>query len=691
MSTKAIPVTGFFDELKRRKVYRVAVAYVIAAGGVIQLVSAVFPAWELPNWTLRLTVVLLLVGFPIALVLAWAYDVTPEGIRLTPNLAFGGSTLGRHAHRRRNIFLLGLSGLTLAAVAGFFLLPRLTATSVEKSIAVLPFENLSADKENAYFADGIQDDILTNLAKISDLKVISRTSVMGYRGQTHSARDIGKDLGVGAVLEGSVRREGNRVRLNVQLIDTKTDRHLWAEDYDRELTDVFAIQTDLAQKIAEELQAQLSPTEREQMMRKPTENGEAYVAFVQASSWHSSLEDFAKLKEAEQLYQRAIQLDPKFALALANLSILESWIFHTYEPIGTRAELARSYAQRAVDLQPDLAEAHLARGFSLYYGDRDYDAALKELAIAQRALPNDSRINLVIGAIQRRQGRWDESTAHLKKAARLSPNETWVLQNLALNHRILRDYEATNRVIDRALALEPRSLNLWFIKAGLAIEERGDYSVEENALALLERPPAGVAGAKSEQELSAEDQAIISFARSEVALVQGKYEEAQSALQRVNDEALAAKPEWRFKKRMQAGIVQQKLGQSAEARASFQEAKELAQADVAAAPNDAPRRANLARALAHLGEKEEAIAQAKRATQLLPESVDAFEGPDMTAALAEVYALAGENAKAIALFDGLLSRPSNVTVAALRIDPAMEQLRADPDFQAMLQKHEPRA
>src|SRR6476646_9535816 len=231
MSTNAIFLTGFFDELKRRKVYRVAVAYAIAAGGVVQLASAVFPAWELPNWTLRLTVLLLLVGFPIALILAWAYDVTPSGIRMTPNLALATGGMSSSAHHRRNVLLLGLSGLILAAVAGYFLLPRLTALDVEKSIAVLPFENLSADKQNAYFADGIQDDILTNLAKIGDLKVISRTSVMGYRDKTGSVRDIGKALGVSAVLEGSVRRSGNRVRLNVQLINAANDEHVWAEDY----------------------------------------------------------------------------------------------------------------------------------------------------------------------------------------------------------------------------------------------------------------------------------------------------------------------------------------------------------------------------------------------------------------------------------------------------------------------------
>src|SRR5438270_1458656 len=232
-------MSGFFEELQRRKVYRVAAAYIIAAGFIIQIGSAVFPAWELPNWTLRFVVVLLLIGFPIALILAWAYDVTAQGIRATPTVSAPGT------HRRRNLTLLIATGVIVSAAAGFFLLPRASARKIDKSIAVLPFENLSDEKENAYFADGVQDDILTNLSKIGDLKVISRTSVMSYRGHAPNLREIGKALGVGTILEGSVRRAGNRVRVNVQLIDATTDEHIWANDYDRDLTDVFAIQTDL--------------------------------------------------------------------------------------------------------------------------------------------------------------------------------------------------------------------------------------------------------------------------------------------------------------------------------------------------------------------------------------------------------------------------------------------------------------
>src|SRR6478736_1438146 len=216
MQTQPLHMSGFLEEVKRRKVYRVAVAYVIAAGGIIQLASAALPAWAL-----RLVILLLLLGFPIALILAWAYDITAQGIQATPTIA------GPRSHRRRNIIMLLASGVIISAAAGFFLLPGVSARKIDKSIAVLPFENLSAEQDNAYFADGIQDDVLTNLSKIGDLKVISRTSVMPYRGKTSNIREIGKALGVSNILEGSVRRSGNKVRVNVQLIDANTDEHIW--------------------------------------------------------------------------------------------------------------------------------------------------------------------------------------------------------------------------------------------------------------------------------------------------------------------------------------------------------------------------------------------------------------------------------------------------------------------------------
>src|SRR5438874_6243726 len=461
-------MSGFFEEVKRRKVYRVALAYVVVSWALAQGLAQVLPVFEIPNSVIRPVIAVMLIGFPVALVLAWVFDVTPQGIKATPTVASPKQV-------RRNIALLTVAGVAISASAGFFLLPRVAAHKIDKSIAVLPFENLSADKENAYFADGIQDDVLTNLSKIGDLKVISRTSVMPYRGKASNVREIGKALGVATILEGSVRRFGNRVRVNVQLINAENDQHIWAEDYDRDLTDVFAIQTDLAKKIVGELQAKLSPAEQAQIERKPTENGEAYLAFVQAHNlFVVGIEDIGKLKQSEQLYARAIELDPKFALPLAWYSQLESWIVHTFDPTRERREKARALADQALQLQPDLPEAHLALGFSQYYGDNNFEAALKEFEIAQRGLPNDADGYLALGAIQRRVGKWSESTASLEKAASLNPKDSWVWQNLSHTYEMLRDFDAANKTIDRGLQINPTGVGLWEIKSKLAIAEKGE-------------------------------------------------------------------------------------------------------------------------------------------------------------------------------------------------------------------------
>jgi len=670
--SKSVAMSGFFEEVKRRKVYRVAVAYVIAAGGIIQLGSAAFPAWELPNWALRLVIVLLLVGFPIALILAWAFDVTPQGIRATPDVAVP------RTHRRRNVIMLVATGVIVSAIAGFFLLPRISsARKIDKSIAVLPFENLSDDKENAYFADGIQDDVLTNLSKIGDLKVISRTSVMPYRGRASNVREIGKALGVGAILEGSVRRVGNRVRVNVQLICTDTDEHLWAEDYDRELTDVFAIQTDLAQKIAQALQAKLSPGEKSQMERKPTENGEAYLAFVQAHNLSCAVEDLGKLKQSEQLYARAIELDPKFALAIARYSQLESWILHIFNPTRERRQKARVLAEQALQLQPDLPEAHLAIGFSYYYGDNNYDAALREFEIAQRGLPNESEVYLAVGAIQRRQGKWTESTANLEKAASLNPKDSWPLQQLAFNYQMLRNFDDANKTIDRALALEPTALESLEVKSKLAIAEKGDFSVAEKAFDAVKSVP-----------MTNEQKVKVAGARAGVFLLERKYREALREAESLPDDLLVPiHPAALSGKYFLIGLARKALRDEAGARAAFLKAKDLLEAQLKESPDAEDIHVQLAKVLAHLGEKDAAVAEARRATQLRPESKDAFSGPEIAAGVAEVHAILGDNDRAIEILDGLLSRPSAVTVQGLKVNPIWDPLRNEPGFQALLNKY----
>jgi TolB-like protein/Flp pilus assembly protein TadD len=662
---KAVAMTGFFEEVKRRKVYRVAAAYIIAAGGIIQLASAAFPAWELPNWALRLVIVALLMGFPIALILAWVYDITAQGVRATPTPAMPGS------HRRRNIVMLVVTGVIISAAAGFFLLPRVSAHKCDKSIAVLPFENLSDEKENAYFADGIQDDVLTNLSKVGDLKVISRTSVMPYRGKASNVREIGKALGVGAILEGSVRRIGNRVRVNVQLINADTDEHMWAEDYDRDLTDVFAIQTDLAQQIVRELQAKLSPMEKAQIERRPTENGEAYLAFMQGHEMFYRADKFrSNTEKAEQLFEKATKLDPNFAGAFAALAWVHDWNYHDFDPTPARKEKARAAAVEALRLQPNLPEAHLAMGFYYYYCERDYQAALDEFAIAKLSLPNSPEVYMAIGAIERRQGKWKESTANLQKAASLSPKDAWVLQNLADNYYATRSFEAADKIFDRAIEAAPGSFGPRAEKAKLAIDWKGDLSVMEKALTQV---PTGV-----------DPDGLVTFARVQLLLLQRKFSDALAVLQQSSQDASHFdKPRELFE-----GAIYTFLNDKEKAASAFERARPIAEKALRESPDDASRHVTLGFVLAGLGEKELAIAEGKRAVQLLPESQDAFDGPKMTVALAQIYAWTGESDQALQLLDRSLSTPMGITVPFLKLDPMWEPLRNDPRFQALIERHE---
>jgi TolB-like protein/Flp pilus assembly protein TadD len=657
---KSAVLPGFFGEVRRRKVYRVAAAYIIAAGGVIQLASAAFPAWELPSWTLRLLIVCLLMGFPVALMLAWAFDITADGIQATPDVAASSR------HTRRNMILLIACGLILSAAAGFFLLPRVAAHKIDRSIAVLPFQNLSDEKENAYFADGIQDDVLTNLSKIGDLKVISRTSVMPYRATKSNAREIGKSLGVGTILEGSVRRVGNRVRVNVQLIDVANDQHIWAEDYDRELTDVFAIQSDLSQKIAGELRAKLSPTEKAQIERKPTENSEAYLAFVEGHDLLTRPDRLrADTEKAEQLFEKATRLDPNFAGAFAALAWVEDWMYHTFDPTPGRKAKAYAAANEALRLQPDLPEAHLGLGFYHYYCERNYQRALDEFAIARQSLPNSADVYLAIGAIQRRQGKWAESTANMEKAASLSPRDAFLLMNLADNYQANKDFENADRLYDRAIEAAPNSVSFRTGKAMLAADLKGDLSEIDTQLAKMP-------DADSDSEAA--------LGRTYLLMLQRKYLEALSVLKRSPGDAHSdAKP-----REYLEGVFYTFLNDKEQAHSAFRRARPILEKAIQESSQDASRHATLGIVLAGLGEKDAAIGEGKRAVALLPESQDALDGPKMTVALAQIYAWTGENDAALKLLERSLITPAGLTVSSLKLNPIWDPLRSDARFQALV-------
>jgi tetratricopeptide (TPR) repeat protein len=509
------------------------------------------------------------------------------------------------------------------------------------------------------------------------LKVISRTSVMSYRGKTANVREIAKALGVSTILEGSVRREGNRVRVNVQLINAANDEHIWANNYDRDLTDVFAIQTDLAREIVNALRAELSPSEKAQLEKKPTRNGEAYLVFMRAQELINRPDKFRQDSEqAEQLLQEATRLDSKFALAYAQLGYLRSWIYHSYEPTPERRDKARVAIDTAQQLDPNCPDIHIARGFYYYYcetDDQHYQRALNELSLAQKIRPNDSKIYLAIGAIQRRQGKWEESNRNLEKALALDPKNAWVLQNLVFNYVAIKDYQRAEQLIDKGIELSPHALGLRGAKAKIAIASRGDFSVAEKLLA--EAPP------------NIDRSGMMTYARVTLLMSKRKFQEALAILQSTPGEAIHTDGTARLPKAVMEGNCYKGLKEHDKANEAYERALPQVQALVREAPDDPARHAMLGELLAMLGRKEEAIQEGKRAMELKPESEDAFDGPMYTISMAQIYTWLGEKDQALQLIEKLLVTPNGLTASLLKVDPVWDPLRDDPRFQALINRY----
>jgi serine/threonine-protein kinase len=546
-----------------------------------------------------------------------------------------------------------------------------------KSVAVLPFSNLSKEEESAFFAGGVQDQILTDLARVADLKVISRSSTIQYKSEVaRNLRNVGRQLGVAHIVEGSVQRVGNRVRVSAQLVDARTDRHLWAQTYDREVADVFEIQTDLAQKIASALRAKLSPSEKARLDRRPTEDSDAYMLYVQAHDYANRLDlPRDNWLKAEELFEQAIKLDPNFALAFAGLSEVESWMYHNNEPTAARREKARLNANESLRLQPDLPEGHLALGFSYYFCDRDYERALTEFEIAKRDLPNQAQAYMAIGAIQRRQGKWAESTANLEKSASLDPKNAFVIQNLALSYMYQRDFKTADKTLERVIVASPQSFTPRLTKAALAIRWKGDIGLAENQLSFF--PP------------EYDPDGNVTSARVWVLTLQRKFADALHLLQQFRGEILEVGDFGFCPKALMEGRLYLYQGNKMKAQAALERARPVAEQLVHQAPDDSLRHAQLGNVLARLGWKEDAINEGKKAVELLPESEDALGGHQATAALAEIYAWVGEPDEAFHLLDHLLTVPGGPTIPQLRLDPVWDPLRSDPRFQKLCEEKQP--
>ena len=441
----------FLTELKRRNVYRAAVAYGVVAWFFTQLTTQVFPFFEIPNSAVRFVVIALAVGFPIAMLLAWVYEFTPEGVVRTEDLNPAQARSSQRATGRiLDFIIIGALLLVIAMlIVGRRPFYRQTGESIsQKSIAVLPFENLSEDKANAYFADGIQDEILTRLSKIADLKVISRTSTQHYKSAPENLPEIARQLGVANILEGRVQKSGDAVRVNVQLIKAANDTHVWADTYDRKLTDIFGIESDIAKGIAESLQAKLTGSEERALAVKPTNNPEAYDAYLRARESPFSFRDEASARRDAlrriDLLEKAVARDPRFLLAYCELAKAHGFFFSNQT--GAKPEelavdhrsLAEIALQNARSIDPDAGELHLAQAYHFFRVTKDYKQAGSEADLARRTLPNNFELEMIAARVARSQGRWDDAVRGFARAVALEPrldNSAFVV---AETYRLMR-------------------------------------------------------------------------------------------------------------------------------------------------------------------------------------------------------------------------------------------------------------
>jgi TolB-like protein/Tfp pilus assembly protein PilF len=543
----------------------------------------------------------------------------------------------------------------------------------EKSIAVLPFENLSEEKANAFFTDGVQDEILTDLSRIADLKVISRTSVMQYKsGLARNLRKIGEELGVAHVVEGSVQRAANKVRVIAQLIDARNDAHLWAQTYDRDLADVFAIQSEIAKAIADQLQAKLSPNEKKAIEQPPTTDLAANALYVQAKELEFKAPQHQSLLQAVNLLETAVVRDPNFMLAYCMLGRLQLTLYWGgYDHTPARRELANTAIQNAVRLQPDAGEVHLALAWYAYQGFRDYDRARAELDLARRTLPNNADIYFVTALIDRRQSRWAEATRNLERAVELDPRNFGILDETAWTYRGLRRYSDAIRLNERALAVSPRDYFARSLRGLLPFFERADITPlrTEFAAILTEEPAA------------AEKIADVLF---RCAMAERDSAAVNRALAAIPPEGISPYGNFIYPREWFAGVAARTFDDPATARTSFSAARLLEEKITRDQPDYAQAWSLLGRIDAALGRKEDAIREGRRACELLPLSKDAGAGAGMIINLAVIYAWAGEKDLALEQLAVSARMPNGVTYGELKLDPQWDLLRADPRFEKII-------
>ena len=684
---------NFFAELKRRNVVRMAGLYLVGAWLLTQVASTVLPMFGAPDWLPRTIVSLLAIGFIPALIFSWVFELTPEGLKRDEDVPPEESIAPQTARRMdRKIIVVLLLALGYFAFDKFVLTARRetaqlrstvatngsAATANSKSIAVLPFENLSEDRANAYFAEGIQEEILTRLAKIADLKVISRTSTQQYKSKPGNLSEIAKQLGVANILEGSVQKAADQVRVNVQLINAQTDSHLWADTYDRKLTDIFGVESDIAKSVAESLRAKLTGREEQALAVKPTNNQEAYDAYLRGVTLEAQSTFSAyPLEKAIGFFEQAVQLDPTFALAWSRLARANIYWYFNGETTSARHDAVKRALDNAQKLQPESPETLLALGYYQYQVLRDYGPAKATFGVVAKMLPGSSEVPSALARIARREGHWNESIAYFEQALVLDPRNTELVISAADTYSSLRQFPAALKLYDRALDILPNDLDPMAAKATVYqaegnLEEAAKLLTEVNALT----PSYNVVGNKITQLI------LERHADEAIRLLQTRF------------------AQFHFRADMEKGIFQGILsftqhvaGDHVGAKASAEQARDTLEPLCKSQPDNDFLAVFLSRAYAVLGDKNSALKEAQRAMALSPSAKDAVRGPGMEENLALIQMIFGENSRAISTLARLLEVPYGgylyggpVTPALLRLDPTWDPLRADPAFQKLCQE-----
>jgi TolB-like protein/Tfp pilus assembly protein PilF len=690
--------SSFFVELKRRNVLRAAVLYAGAVWALSQGIAQLGPLFNAPNWAMRGFVIVCAIGFPFWVVFAWFYEFTSRGIQRESAVAEDAAS--RHSTARKLDFaIIGVMAVAIVLLAsGYFVHRGVPTTShasvtavhqaavvasapqvaaqpiLAKSIAVLPFENLSTDKGNAYFADGMQDLILTKLADIGDLKVISRTSTMQYDSHPENLKQIGQQLGVATILEGSVQKAGNQVLINVQLIDANTDSHIWAQSYQRTLDNIFGVEGEVAAKVANALNAKLTPIEATRMAKVPTTNTAAYNAFMQAEYYSDlALGQFSEpdMRKAFGYYQQAVTEDPTFALAWAEFARKQLAYLHFWGNDDPKfARQAKVTLDRALALQPDLEQAQLAKGGYLLEAKQDYAGALHAYSVAHALKPQDYAPDFFSGIVHEDLRQWDTAIADFHKASELSPRQIAPLTEMAHDYAMQRSYAEAEAALKRALAIDPSSVGAVHDLAGL-YEITGNL---DQMRSVLEAAPANVRA----NQFYPEALGHYFYLRRDWAASRTAYLKAQPT---------SSQPQWDIECAL--GDVERHAGDEAQARQHYQRCAALLPEAIR---KSEAQPGNLGLVLVHLGQTREALEMGRRGIAKYASGPDAGESNEAYARLlmARIQAQAGDAAGAVGMLDHVLSTPSTgseISVPLLKLDPVWDPIRKDPRFQALLKKY----